>query len=83
MIMEYKELVSKVAYALKDKEEEIALSLKHMEMRYPFSGTIIADLVCDIIYDEEYGIEDVWTDFGKDEESIFFDALELLESEEV
>ena len=77
--MEYNELVSKVAYALKDKEEEIALSVKHIGMRYPFSDTIIADTVCDAIYEVGEGVIDVWDEYGKDEEEVFFDALDLLE----
>lgn len=79
--MEYKELVKYVAEAIRGNEEEIALSIKYIGMRYPFSDTVIADTVCDAIYEVGEGLIDVWSEYNKDEEEVFFDALDYLESE--
>lgn len=78
--MEYNEIVKYVAEAIRDKKEEIALSLKYIGMRYPFSDTIIADTVCDAIYEVGEGVIDVWDEYGKDEEEVFFDALDYLDT---
>lgn len=80
--MEYNKIVKYVAEAIRDEKEEIALSLKYIEMRYPFSDTAIADTVCNAIYEVGEGVIDVWDEYGKDEEEVFFDALDYLESPE-
>ena len=81
--MEYNELVKYVAEAIRDEKEEIALSLKHIGMRYPFSDTIIADTVCNAIDEVGDGVIDVWDEYGKDEEEVFFDALDYLDNNEL